>query len=79
MPKKWRNHWPSCAPEEAGKRDTILLTMGNLAIIPQSLNTSIRDASWDTKKAEKGPTKPGLDLCAAGLVTLYDALGKIFI
>lgn len=77
MPKKWRNHWDSCASEqEAKKRDSLLLTLGNLAIIPQALNASIRDAAWDIKKEGKGSSKPGLSLCASGLYTLYDALGK---
>ena len=76
MPKKWRNNWEPCKTEEAGKnRDSILLTLGNLAIIPQSLNTSIRDSNWQNKKAGKG-NKPGLDICAAGLVTVHDALLK---
>lgn len=77
MPKKWRNRWPSCETEElANKRDYILLTLGNLAIITQSLNASIRDAEWSVKKDGKGHKKPGLKLCASGLVTLYDALEK---
>lgn len=76
MPKKWRNNWPACATEdEAANRDSILLTLGNLAIIPQSLNASIRDANWNTKKEGKGK-KPGLDICAAGLITMYDVLLK---
>ena len=54
MPKKWRNNWPACpTPLDAEKRDSILLTLGNLAIIPQSLNASIRDSDWSTKKAGK--------------------------
>lgn len=76
MPKKWKNHWPPCATEELGKiRDARLLTLGNLAIIPQSLNASIRDADWKTKKAGK-KDKPGLVLCAGGLHTLLDVLNK---
>lgn len=75
MPKKWRNNWSPCTSEEAVKRDTVLLTLGNLAIIPQSLNASIRDAEWTVKKNGKA-SKPGLGLCAAGLITLHDALGK---
>lgn len=75
MPKKWRNNWPSCASDDlAMQRDSILLTLGNLAIIPQSLNASIRDSDWGTKKAGKGSAKPGLDTCAAGLITVHDAL-----
>ena len=77
MPKKWRNNWQPCDTEEdARKRDSILLTLGNLAIITQSLNASIRDAAWDVKKVGKGTNKPGLNLCAGGLSTLHDALGK---
>ena len=77
MPKKWRNNWQPCGTEEdARKRDSILLTLGNLAIITQSLNASIRDAAWDVKKVGKGTNKPGLNLCAGGLSTLHDALGK---
>lgn len=77
MPKKWRNNWQKCeTEEEARKRDSALLTLGNLAIITQSLNASIRDAAWDVKKTGKGADKPGLNLCAGGLSTLHDALGK---
>lgn len=77
MPKKWRNNWDSCSSDEdAKKRDSLLLTLGNLAIIPQALNASIRDAVWDIKKEGKGSSKPGLTLCASGLYTLHDALGK---
>lgn len=77
MPKKWRNNWEPCETQElAQKRDSILLTLGNLAIIPQSLNSMIRDGSWQVKKAGKGPNNPGLEICAAGLYTMHDALQK---
>lgn len=77
LPKKWRNNWEACATQElARQRDSILLTLGNLAIIPQSLNASIRDGNWETKKAGKGANNPGLAICAAGLSTLYDVLQK---
>lgn len=76
MPKKWRNNWGSLPSEESEqKRDSILLTLGNLAIITQSLNASIRDASWSVKKAGRN-NKLGLNRCAAGLVTLFDVLEK---
>ncbi len=76
MPKKWRNNWDTCASAELAKqRDSKLLTLGNLAIIPQSLNASIRDSSWETKKIGKG-NKPGLSMCAAGLMTFSDVLTK---
>lgn len=77
MPKKWRNNWAPCPNEDlARERDLILLTLGNLAIITQSLNASIRDAAWSVKKAGNGSGKPGLDLCASGLCTLHDVLTK---
>ena len=67
----------ACATEDdAKKRDSLLLTLGNLAIIPQALNASIRDAAWNVKKAGKGQNKPGLLLCASGLYTLHDVLQK---
>lgn len=77
LPKKWRNHWEKIdSIELARQRDSALLTLGNLAIIPQSLNTAIRDGNWETKKAGKGSHNPGLSMCAAGLATMHDALQK---
>ena len=63
MPKKWRNKWGALDDEAATRRDRKLLTLGNLAIITHSLNASIRDADWPTKKQGKG-YKDGLALCA---------------
>ena len=77
MPKKWRNHWPACTSDEIAKqRDSKLLTLGNLAIIPQALNASIRDSDWSTKRSGKGANKPGLEVCAKGLVTLNAVLSE---
>ncbi len=76
MPKKWRNQWAPCNSEDmARQRDFKLLTLGNLAIIPQALNASIRDGNWETKLEGKG-SKAGLKQCAAGLTTMYDVLQK---
>ena len=75
MPKKWRNKWGALDDEAATRRDRKLLTLGNLAIITHSLNASIRDADWTTKKQGKG-YKDGLALCAAGLATMAGALEK---
>ena len=57
MPKKWRNHWELLDNEAALNRDRALLTLGNLAIITSSLNSSIRDADWDTKRWVRGARK----------------------
>ena len=76
MPKKWRNHWEGCDNSDMERaRDIKLLTLGNLAIIPQSLNASIRDAKWETKLTGKG-RRAGLKECAAGLSTMYEVLQK---
>lgn len=75
MPKKWRNKWGALDDDAATRRDRKLLTLGNLAIITHSLNASIRDADWTTKKQGKG-CKDGLALCATGLATMADALEK---
>jgi len=74
MPKKWRNNWTfagTTAEEE--KRDQILLTLGNLTIITQALNASIRDADWATKRFGKGE-KGGLLKYAEGIETIYEYL-----
>lgn len=67
MPKKWKNHWDST--EKVELRDRKLLTLGNLTIITQSLNASIRDASWDVKKTGRN-NNGGLLAYASGLEIL---------
>ena len=74
MPRKWRNHWSPCATEDLAKyRDQKLQTLGNFAIITQALNTSISDSDWTSKKKGK-KDNPGLDQCAAGLLTMENVL-----
>lgn len=75
MPKKWRNNWGHLEEKAALNRDRKLLTLGNLAIITHSLNSSIRDANWTVKKQGKGE-KDGLANCASGLATMYNVLNK---
>lgn len=70
MPKKWRNHWAfTGTTADAEARDRKLLTLGNLTIITQSLNASIRDADWGTKKSGIND-KGGLKKYAEGIETL---------
>jgi uncharacterized protein with ParB-like and HNH nuclease domain len=72
MPKKWENNWDTekdFTEEERNYRNNKLLTLGNLAIITASLNSSIRDANWDIKKQGKG-NKKGLLEYANGLETM---------
>jgi hypothetical protein len=73
MPKKWRNHWGQLDPEAASIRDRKLLTLGNLTIITQSLNASIRDADWQTKLQGKG-NRGGLKKYTEGIETISSYL-----
>lgn len=67
MPKKWHNHWTlDDASITSDERDRNLLTLGNLTIITQSLNASIRDSDWNTKKSGKGD-HGGLNKYADGI------------
>lgn len=70
MPKKWENNWDKLFKiEDVNLRNRKLLTLGNLAIITQSLNASIRDSNWEIKKNGR-PNKDGLKHYSAGLETL---------
>ncbi len=74
MPKKWENNWNAVANEEARyNRNSTLLTLGNLAIITSSLNSSMRDSSWSIKVNGKS-SKKGLKDFAAGLDTMFNCL-----
>jgi hypothetical protein len=67
MPKNWRNKWGNAPDEDV--RDHKVLTIGNLAIITTSLNSSIRDAEWIKKLEGKGE-RQGLKTYAKGLETM---------
>ena len=74
MPKKWRNHWKFTGTnEQANERDRVLLTLGNLAIITQPLNASIRNAEWTVKVNGKGE-KGGLKKYSNGIETMSKSL-----
>lgn len=74
LPKKWRAMWGVLNDEEACKRrDRILQTIGNMAIIPDGLNASISNSAWAEKLAGRG-VKKGLKHCASGLATMDEYL-----
>lgn len=76
MPKKWANNWGSLpTQDDIINRNRKLLTLGNLTIITQSLNSSIRDSDWKTKKEGKGD-KGGLIEYASGLETMTKYLAN---
>ena len=76
LPKKWRETWirPQDPEVEKATNDA-LYTLGNLAIIPGALNSSISNAPWQIKLNGKG-NKDGLLKYATGLITLDDCLTK---
>jgi hypothetical protein len=51
MPKKWRNKWERLPEEREVERDRLVLKLGNLTLLSASLNSSVRDADWATKKS----------------------------
>lgn len=70
MPKKWENKWNSVySKDQKDYRNFKLKTLGNLAIITQSLNASIRDSNWSIKKKGNG-NKEGLKHYSGGIETL---------
>lgn len=74
MPKKWENNWGKLSNQEDKiKRNRKLLTLGNLTIITQALNSTIRDANWTIKRKGKGDKK-GLNIYSAGLETISSYL-----
>lgn len=54
MPQKWREHWrpaTSLTPEQEQQRDRAVHTLGNLTLIPQSLNSSLSNRPWTDAEA----------------------------
>ena len=76
LPKKWKETWerPMNLEIEKATNDA-LYTLGNLAIIPGALNSSISNAPWKIKLHGNGK-KDGLLKNATGLITLDDYLKK---
>jgi uncharacterized protein with ParB-like and HNH nuclease domain len=76
MPKKWGNNWPAVVTQqEKDERNAALMTIGNLTIIPSSLNSSIRDSNWEIKK-NGTISRPGLIQYASGLETFSQYLSE---
>jgi uncharacterized protein with ParB-like and HNH nuclease domain len=52
MPKKWKEHWRkgSMTPDEEWVRDRKLKTLGNLTLVKQPLNSTMRNAAWAKKR-----------------------------
>lgn len=58
MPKKWENNWGKLSSqEEKIKRNRKLLTLGNLTIITQALNSTIKRCELDSKAKRQSRQK----------------------
>ena len=76
MPKNWVKNWKPVSTEaDRLNRNKAILTLGNLTIITSSLNSSIRDADWLTKKNGRGKNH-GLVHFASGIETFSPYLEK---
>lgn len=70
MPKKWKPEaWPMSNSVTSDERNLKLKTLGNLALLTQSLNSSVGNNSWDVKLNGNG-RKKGLKEYASGLATM---------
>lgn len=73
MPKKYEKNWPLSAEYDEEKRRMMINTLGNMAMLPQKLNSSISNADWETKKNGKG-SKNGIAYFASDIVTMKDVM-----
>ena len=74
LPQNWRDNWQIEVTDnedinkKEAERDILLRTIGNLTILTGSLNRSIKNADWNTKKNGNGK-KDGLKIYAEGIET----------
>jgi len=69
MPKKFEKNWPLTDGYDEETRKFMINTLGNMAMLPQRLNSSISNATWSIKK-EGNKKQSGLAYYASDLVTL---------
>ena len=75
MPKSWKENWPLPEGVTEEDRDDAVYCLGNLAMLPSKLNTSISNASWATKKSGNGRNQ-GIVFYASDIETLADVVNK---
>lgn len=73
MPRSWKENWVLCEPYTEDDREDAIYCLGNLAMLPSKLNTSISNASWHDKKNGKGKNL-GMAHYAADIETLADVI-----
>lgn len=76
MPKGWQDNWPLPSNITEEQRDNAVSCLGNLAMLPGKLNTSISNASWPVKKSGKG-NKYGISYYASDIETLSGAIASL--
>ena len=56
MPQGWHANWPLGVSDDqegaAARRDHLVHTIGNLTLVTRSLNPSLSNAGWETKRTE---------------------------
>ena len=57
MPKKYEKSWPLNDGYDEETRRMMINTLGNMAMLPQKLNSSVSNADWNTKKNGRGTRK----------------------
>lgn len=75
MPKKYEKNWPLTEGYDEDLRKSMINTLGNMAMLPQRLNSSISNAAWAAKK-EGNSSQNGLSYYASDLATLKDVIKK---
>ena len=75
MPKKYEKNWPLTDGYDEDARKFLINTLGNMAILPQRLNSSISNAKWKVKK-EGNKKQNGIAYYASDLVTLKNVIKK---
>lgn len=75
MPKKWEKNWPMSSGYDEDARKFLINTLGNMAMLPSKLNSSISNATWDVKKNGK-KNQQGLIAYASDLETLKEVINK---
>lgn len=73
MPKKFEKNWPLNDGYDSDTRKMMIGTLGNMAMLPSKLNSSISNADWKTKRDGKDSRK-GLRYFASDLVTLKNVI-----
>lgn len=75
MPRSWKDNWPPHPDYTEDQRKDAIFCLGNLAMLPSKLNTSISNASWTDKKNGKGKNL-GIIHYASDIETLANVITK---